>query len=144
MSSSPQRQTAVKVVEAFNRMDIDTIISYRSPDCMRYILPSTLGHPPTDNETYRTSLERLKPIFSNFNLTVHDLIEDQNAGRICMQLKARADTLAGEYINEYMLCSTGVKLKRRTCQTDTGTGGQWTLTRPGRRLRKSTSSSTLL
>ena len=99
---SAQRQTAEAVVEAFNHMDIDTIVSYRSDDCMRYILPSTLGHPPTNNEQYRASLQRLKPIFSNFSLTVHDLLEDRDTRRISMYLTARADTLVGEYINEYM------------------------------------------
>lgn len=102
MASSKQRQTAEALVEAFGRMDIDTIMSYRSPDCMRYILPSTLGHSPTNNEQYRSHLEKLKPIFSNFSLTVNDILEDKEASRICMYLRARADTLAGEYINEYM------------------------------------------
>ena len=102
MSKSTQRQTANAVVEAFNHMDIDTIISYRSNDCMRHILPSTLGHPPTNNEQYRASLERLKPIFKNFGLTVNDVVEDREGRRICMYLRARADTLAGEYVNEYM------------------------------------------
>ena len=102
MSKSTQRQTAEAVVEAFNRMDIDTIISYRSDDCMRHILPSTLGHPPTNNEKYRASLERLIKVFSNFSLTINDVVEDRGSRRICMYLRARADTLAGEYINEYM------------------------------------------
>lgn len=102
MSKSTQRQTAEAVVDAFNRMDIDAIISYRSDDCMRHILPSTLGHPPTNNEKYRASLERLIKIFRNFSLTINDVIEDSESKRICMYLRARADTLAGEYINEYM------------------------------------------
>lgn len=102
MSASVQLQTAKAVVEAFNRMDIDAIISYRSPDCIRYILPSTLGHKPTDNEQYRSHLEKLKPTFRNFSLTINDTLEDKEARRICMWLSARADTVAGEYINEYM------------------------------------------
>jgi len=102
MAKSTQRETAEAVVAAFNTMDIDKIISYRSPDCIRYILPSTMGHAPTNNEQYRSHLEKLRPIFQNFSLTVRDVIEDREARRICMWLTARADTLAGEYINEYM------------------------------------------
>ena len=102
MAKSTQLQTAEAVVSAFNSMDIDTIISYRTPGCMRYILPSTLGHPPTDNARYASHLQKLKPIFKNFSLTVNDVVEDKEAHRICMWLKARADTLAGEYVNEYM------------------------------------------
>jgi ketosteroid isomerase-like protein len=33
---------------------------------------------------------------------VHDIVEDRDARRLVMWLKARADTLAGEYVNEYM------------------------------------------
>ena len=86
---------------AFNRMDIDTIISFRQQDCLRYILPAALGHKPQTNEEYRKSLQALKPIFHNFTVLIHDILEDREAGRICMYLTARADTLAGQYVNEY-------------------------------------------
>ncbi|KAI5357575.1 Putative NTF2-like domain superfamily protein [Septoria linicola] len=102
MTKSPQRTAAEAVVEAFNRMDIDAIISYRHEDCLRYILPAALGHKPQSNEVYRKSLEALKPIFHNFTLVLHDVVEDKEASRICMYLTARAETLAGQYINEYM------------------------------------------
>ena len=89
-------------MDAFNRMDIDAIIAFRSDDCMRHILPSTLGYPPTNNKQYRASLERLVKIFKNFSLTIDDVVEDKEARKISMYLRARADTLAGEYVNEYM------------------------------------------
>lgn len=118
-----QRLTAEAVVDAFNRMDIDAIIAFRSDDCMRYILPSTLGHPPTNNKQYRASLERLIKIFSNFSLTINDVVEDKEARKICMYLKARADTLAGEYVNEYMWTlgfnASGTKIIHATEFVDT-------------------------
>lgn len=49
-----------------------------------------------------TELQKLKPIFQNFSLTINDVLEDHKTRRICMLLNARADTAAGEYINEYM------------------------------------------
>jgi hypothetical protein len=102
MSSSAQRQTALAVVAAFNKMDVDSIISHRSPGCMRHILPSSLNLAPMNNTEYATQLQKLVAIFLNFNLTVHDIVEDREAHRIVMWLKARADTLAGEYANEYI------------------------------------------
>ena len=102
MPTSRQRQVAEALVDEFNRMDIDAILSWRSDDCMRIIAPSTLGLAPMNNMQYRVSLERLSRVFNNFSLTVHDCIEDKEAKKICMYLRARADTLAGEYINEYM------------------------------------------
>ena len=68
---------------------------------MRYILPSSMAH-TENNEQFRASMIKLKQIFKTFSLTIHDVVEDQDARKICMYLKARADTLAGEYVNEYM------------------------------------------
>lgn len=102
MLQSPQRQTAEAVVAAFNVMDIEKIMSFRSSSCMRHIVPASLGLEPQDNARFLAALQRLRPIFENFSLTINDVVEDQQARRICMWLSARADTAAGEYINEYM------------------------------------------
>lgn len=102
MAKSTQLQTAETLVKAFNSMDIDTIISLRAPTCLRQILPAALGHKPTTNDQYRASLYKLKPIFQNFSLVVRDVTEDASARKIVMYLSARADTVAGEYVNEYM------------------------------------------
>lgn len=102
MSKSQRRCTAEAVIAAFNIMDIDAIMSYRSPDCLRFFLPSTIEAAPSDNAKYRAQLEQLKPIFANFRLEAHDTFEDEGANRICMYLRARADTVAGEYVNEYV------------------------------------------
>ena len=102
MAPTPQRATADKLVHAFNSMSIPTIISLRTPDCMRQILPYSLNIQAQDNDTYRKQLQSIIPAFSNFSLTVYDIIEDVAARKIIMHLKARADTAAGEYLNEYM------------------------------------------
>ncbi|MCJ1449881.1 hypothetical protein MMC28_000209 [Mycoblastus sanguinarius] len=69
---------------------------------MRVFLPESIGLKSQDNATYANSLHNLRAIFQNFSLTVNDLLEDKEARRICLYLSARADTMAGEYINEYM------------------------------------------
>jgi hypothetical protein len=102
MDPSPQRQTADAIVAAFNVMDIEKIVSFRDPTCLRHIVPLTLGLKPQDNARFLAELQKLKPIFQNFCLTINDVVEDREAGRICMWLSARADTAAGEYVNEYM------------------------------------------
>lgn len=116
MTVTPQMETALAVVQAFDRLDIDAILSYRAPECTRHILPSTLGYPPVDNTRYATTLNQLKPIFRNFRLTVDDVVEDREARRICMWLMARADTAAGEYVNEYVWTldfdASGTKITR--------------------------------
>jgi len=99
---TPQRRTAEAVVAAFNAMDVEAIISHRHEKCTRIFLPTSMGLQPQDNTTYSSSLKKLTAIFHNFSLTINDLIEDKDAQRICLWLSAKADTLAGEYVNEYM------------------------------------------
>jgi hypothetical protein len=102
MDHTAQRQTAEAIVAAFNVMDVDRIMSFRDPSCERHIVPASLGLKPQNNARYLAELQKLKPIFRNFSLTINDLLEDREARRICLWLSARADTAAGEYINEYM------------------------------------------
>lgn len=102
MSPSPQRRTAKRLVAAFNDMDIPAIMSVRSPECTRQILPQSMGLPNQDNAAYEKSLRWLITAFRDFNLTIQDTIEDLEARKICIWLVARADTAAGEYVNEYM------------------------------------------
>ena len=102
MPPTAQRQTADRLVAAFNRMDIPAIISFRHPDCIRQILPASLNIKPQNNATYEKSLHQLIVIFQNFNLEAHEVVEDIEARKLTMWLSARADTAAGEYINEYM------------------------------------------
>ena len=69
---------------------------------MRQILPYSLNFSAQNNDTYRRSLQEIIPAFRNFSLTVYEITEDIAARKIVMHLKARADTAAGEYLNEYM------------------------------------------
>lgn len=113
---SPQALAALSLVAAFNKMDIETISSHRHPDCKRHIRPSSLGLPAQDNQAYIQSLRALAGVFQNFNLAIEEMIEEQRreegsgsadgkgegGGRVVLVLKARADTVAGEYVNEYI------------------------------------------
>ena len=102
MAPTIQRQTANALIDAFNRMSIPNIMSLRTPECMRQILPYSLKYPAQSNDVYRESLKSIIPAFRNFSLTVYEIIEDVEQKKIMMHLKARADTAAGEYVNEYM------------------------------------------
>ncbi|KAL8665338.1 MAG: hypothetical protein Q9168_007729 [Polycauliona sp. 1 TL-2023] len=64
-----------------------------------------MAQSPQDTPAYAKSLSSLLTIFRNFSLTIDDLIEDSSdpaRPRICLWLSARADTAAGEYVNEYV------------------------------------------
>lgn len=102
MPPSQQRRTAERMVAAFNNMDIPAVMSCRSPECIRQFLPQSMNLPKQDNTVYENSLRWLITGFQNFDLTLQDTIEDVEARKICMWLVARADTAAGEYVNEYI------------------------------------------
>ncbi|KAL8715724.1 MAG: hypothetical protein Q9220_000391 [cf. Caloplaca sp. 1 TL-2023] len=102
MPDSPQKRTALALVDAFNRMDVPAIVSHRTPDCLRHFHPCAMGTPPQNTAEYAKSLTSLHAIFQNFSLTLDEMIEDPAKRRICMWLSARADTAAGEYVNEYV------------------------------------------
>lgn len=101
-SRTPQRRTAEALVAAFNAMDVPAIMSHRAPHCIRTFLPLSMNIPSQNNTTYHSSLQKLVSVFHNFSLTTNDLLEDVGARRISLWLSARADTLAGEYVNEYV------------------------------------------
>ena len=54
---------------------------------------------------------------------INDLLEDKDNRRICMSLSAKADTAAGEYVNEYMWLldfdESGTKIRRSKEYSDT-------------------------
>lgn len=102
MPDSAQKRTALALVESFNRMDVPAIVDARTPDCLRHFHPTAMAQLPQDTAAYAKSLTSLHAIFRNFSLTMDELIEDSANHRICMWLSARADTAAGEYVNEYV------------------------------------------
>lgn len=116
MAISEQRKTALAVVEAFNKKDIATIMSHRSPDCVRYYYPKSMGYPPQDNESYGRSLHRLATIFDDFSLAIDEIVEDREARTMCLWLTAKAGSKAGLYQNDYVWLwdfdETGTKIVR--------------------------------
>ncbi|KAF2788561.1 hypothetical protein K505DRAFT_378830 [Melanomma pulvis-pyrius CBS 109.77] len=99
---SRQRQTADAIATAFNTMDIATIISLRSPTCLRQILPASLAYPPQTNAQYEAQLQAMSSIFSAFKITVDDVIEDVEQRKIAMFVRAEGQTPIGVYNNQYV------------------------------------------
>ncbi|KAF2132362.1 hypothetical protein P153DRAFT_285012 [Dothidotthia symphoricarpi CBS 119687] len=112
---SKERQTADTIVQAYNRMDIDTIVSLRTPDCKRIFLPSSLKYPSQSNDAFRANLTSMKSIFTNFKVTVHDVIESGSTSAIVIFASARGDTPIGVYENEYVWKMTFEEGGERVC-----------------------------
>lgn len=102
MTISTQRQTAEALVKAFNEMDVDAIVSFRDPKALRHLIPESMGNKPQDNDTYARSLKQIRTVFTDFSLTVNDILEDRDGRRICLWATARGNSAAGHYVNEYV------------------------------------------
>lgn len=112
---SPQRETANRLITAFNAQDTETIISLRTLNCTRNFLPSSLNLSPQSNSRYLAELNSLNGIFTSFRLTVNDVIEDTEQRKIVMFVAAEGQTVVGEYKNEYVW-KMGFDEEARICE----------------------------
>ena len=95
--------TAQEATQSYNTWTIESILSFRTPTCLHYILPSSLDRPPLTNEQYATYFSTIMPAFERFHLTLHDTIVDEAARKVSMHASSTASTVLGPYNNEYML-----------------------------------------
>ena len=97
-----QRETADRLIAAFNAQDLPTIISLRTPTCLRNFLPASLNFPPQDNDAYLANLTSMKTLFTTFRLNVKDIVEDVEERKIVIFVSAEGETMVGKYVNEYV------------------------------------------
>ncbi|KAL8728176.1 MAG: hypothetical protein Q9166_005570 [cf. Caloplaca sp. 2 TL-2023] len=96
-------QTAQALVTAYNTWTLENIMNMRASQCTNYVLPTSLGQKPMNNEEYVAFFApRMRP-FRNFNLTVHDTVVDEAALKVVLYMTSTASTDIGDYQNEYML-----------------------------------------
>ena len=97
-------KTAYSVLDGYNKWDIDAILAPRAPDCTQQVLPLRLGRPINSNAAYREYFNTaVKPHFQNFTIEVLDTVEDPKAHKVAIRARSSAETVLGEYTNEYVL-----------------------------------------
>ncbi|KAF4303838.1 hypothetical protein GTA08_BOTSDO07812 [Botryosphaeria dothidea] len=100
---SVQRATALELVAAFNRNNIDaqTILEFLAPKegFVREVLPRSLGQPPQqDAEGFQRTLNMFRAVFRHYALDVLEIVDDVPARKVCLWLTAHAATVAGKYV----------------------------------------------
>jgi len=100
---STRRKTTLEILEAYESWSLDAIMSFRTPDCVHEVLPTSL--PQMDNEGYRTFFAAIMPRVWNFKLTIRDIIEDPEANKVVVFASSTADSKAGvgSYGQQYVL-----------------------------------------
>lgn len=99
---SRQRQTALAVVDAFNRLDTTTVWKLRDRSCWREIYPKSLGAPPQDNNSCQQALNMLANTFKELHMSVHEIVEDLPQRKVCLWIIATGRTVSGPFTNEYV------------------------------------------
>ncbi|CAN8103239.1 unnamed protein product [Discula destructiva] len=100
---SKRRETAIEAMDAFAAWDIERILAYRDEDCIHQVVPSSLSRPPYTNASYRAYFGSIMPLFTNFTPKVHMLVEDADANTVAIWCSSKAETVIGDYDNEYTL-----------------------------------------
>ncbi|KAB2578005.1 hypothetical protein BFW01_g9304 [Lasiodiplodia theobromae] len=97
-----QRRTALAIVEALNRLDTRAVWNMRDRSCWREIYPKSMGMPAQDNDAAQRALNFILNTFKTFYISVHDLIEDVPARKVCMWVICTGTTVSGPWTNEYV------------------------------------------
>ncbi|KAF2965227.1 hypothetical protein GQX73_g8350 [Xylaria multiplex] len=100
---SQLRQTALAVIDSYNKWSIEAIMGHRAEDCVTQILPKSLGRPAMDNATYETWFKSMMPYFKDFTVTIDDVIEDPAQNKVAIWARSTASTDIGPYSNEYIV-----------------------------------------
>ena len=103
MPASTALETAHATIASYNEWKLDSIMAFRAPDCIHYILPASLDRKPLNNEEYAAYFADIMPTFRGFHVTVHDVVHDEAAHKVSMHATSEAETDIGEYRNEYIL-----------------------------------------
>ncbi|KAK7692439.1 hypothetical protein QCA50_004064 [Cerrena zonata] len=100
---SPQIQVVIDFLASFGRKDFETIASLASDDYVHYVLPKTLGIPPSEKTPWLKSTQEMLGIFNNdFKLDIEEIVEGQNA--VIIHAESSATTTTGaKYNNEYVI-----------------------------------------
>lgn len=96
-------RTALRVIEGYNKWDIEAIMAPRAASCTQRVHPVRLGRPFLNNKEYREWFASIQHAFHHFEVEVLDLVEDQAHNKVAVHAKSRAQTAIGPYQTEYMI-----------------------------------------
>ncbi|KUL87488.1 hypothetical protein ZTR_04573 [Talaromyces verruculosus] len=96
------RDTGRKFIDALSSLEIDDMLKLRTPDCLQYIWPASMGRSPMTNDEFNTTYSKVLKHFSNYSITVHSVTVDTAQKRVVMHGSGSATTLAGPFSSEYI------------------------------------------
>ncbi|KAI0402745.1 hypothetical protein F4802DRAFT_599707 [Xylaria palmicola] len=108
MSSLRDRlwKTARAALDEYGEMTPESVVAYRSPDCVHRMLPASAGVPDRTNKEYSDFVMGLKQTVPNLRLIIQDdfaPIIDETTHRVLAHVKSAGDTPYGSCETEYFM-----------------------------------------
>jgi len=100
---SAQLKVVLKWAEAMSAADFDALGAVLDDDYLHLAIPGTLNMPPVKGrETFLKHYQNILPLFTDFNVSFHEVVEAP--GRVVIHATADAKTKPGfPYSNEYII-----------------------------------------
>ncbi|MCJ1241894.1 hypothetical protein MMC14_009900 [Varicellaria rhodocarpa] len=127
MPSSTRYKTALSFIGDFETLDVPTMLSRRTDDCIHTFLPSSLDIPPKNNTAFAEHITHLREVLRNFPVTAKEVMEDEAKNVVIIHAVSQAYfhdavkdegltpndwTYQGEYIFVLTMTECGDKVKR--------------------------------
>jgi hypothetical protein len=74
---SARYKTAMDFIGDFETLDVPTMLSRRTKDCIHTFLPSSIAPPPKDNTAFGEHIRRLREIMPKFPVAAKEVMEDE-------------------------------------------------------------------
>lgn len=126
---SQRHATAMAFIGDFATLDVPTMLSRRTPDCIHTFSPASLGMPPKDNTQFGDHVTRLKGVLSSFPVTPTTVFEDEAQNAVIVHATSQAKfhdkvkddgltdeqwTFRGEYVFMLTMDESGEKIRSLT------------------------------
>ncbi|KAI0447477.1 hypothetical protein F4803DRAFT_546364 [Xylaria telfairii] len=99
-------KTAKAAFDEYSEMTAESVIAYRSPDCVHRMFPASAGIPNRTNKEYSDFVMELKKTVPNLRLIVLDdfgpIIDETNC-QVLAHLRSAGDTPYGPCETEYFM-----------------------------------------
>ncbi|THH21327.1 hypothetical protein EW146_g215 [Bondarzewia mesenterica] len=76
---SPNVQRVLAYAAALNEWDYDKVMECFDDTLEHHILPESMGEPVRNKESYKAHLKSTMPLFKEFKITIHELVEGSDA-----------------------------------------------------------------
>lgn len=126
---SQRYTTAMAFIGDFATLDVPTMLSRRTADCIHTFSPASLGMPPKDNTQFGDHVTRLRGVLASFPVTPTTVFEDTTQNTVIVHATSQAKfhdqvkddsltdeewTYRGEYVFMLTMDESGEKISSLT------------------------------